>query len=70
MNQARKQSEKLDKRNLGRSGVEQECGKCGYMHSSKVECPAKRKKCLKCAKLNHFANLQVKREEKDCAIRG
>ena len=64
VNQTRRQSEKLDKRDLGRSEVEQECGKCGYMHSSKVECPAKGKKCLKCAKLNHFPKVCKSREKR------
>ena len=64
VNQARRQSEKLDKRKHGRPGVEQECGMCGYIHSSKAECPAKGKKCLLCAKLNHFAKVCKSREKR------
>ena len=64
VNQARRQSEKLDKRKHGRPGVEQECGMCGYIHSSKAECPAKGKKCLICAKLNHFAKVCKSREKR------
>ena len=36
--------------------TEPKCKYCGHMHErSKEKCPAYRKKCAKCSKMNHFA---------------
>lgn len=32
------------------------CGKCGFEKHDKSRCPAQGKKCVKCNKMNHFAN--------------